>query len=133
MTAFLDTNIFLRHLRQDDPVLSPKATRIFAKIEKGKLKVSTSDTVIFETVFTLQRGYKESRDRIAAGVLPLLMLPGIILPAKKYYRSVFSLYCSTSLSFADSYHVIFIKRIGIKQIISFDHDFDKISGLQRIE
>src|SRR5205085_3728742 len=77
---FLDTNIFLRHLRQDNAFLSPKATAIFTRIEQGQLQVRTADTVIFETVFTLQRSYQQPRERIAEGVLSLLELPGISLP-----------------------------------------------------
>jgi predicted nucleic-acid-binding protein len=35
---FLDTNILLRHLREDDPV-SPKATSILSRVEQGDLQV----------------------------------------------------------------------------------------------
>ena len=67
-------------------VPSPKATAIFQRIEQGELVVRTADTVIFETVFTLQRGYKQERSAMAAALLPLIELPGIILPGKRAYR-----------------------------------------------
>ncbi|MGI8549337.1 MAG: hypothetical protein ACR2PL_00870 [Dehalococcoidia bacterium] len=34
---FLDTNLLLRHLRHDDPVLSPKATAVLERMEQGEL------------------------------------------------------------------------------------------------
>ena len=39
---FLDTNVLLRHLRQDHPAISPKATAILSRIEAGQLKVRTA-------------------------------------------------------------------------------------------
>jgi len=114
---FLDTNVFLRHLRQDDPILSAKATAILQRIERGELVVRTADTVIFETVFTLQRGYKQTRERIAAAILPLLELPGIVLPGKRAYRKVFALYRQGPLGFADCYHVVLMGRQKLQEIL----------------
>jgi predicted nucleic-acid-binding protein len=89
--AFLDTNILLRHLLQDDPEQSPKASAFLKRIEEGEAKVRTSDTVIFETVFTLQRSYSKEKAAIRDAFLPLLELPGIVIPNKRRYRKVFSL------------------------------------------
>ncbi|MBI2849167.1 MAG: PIN domain-containing protein [Chloroflexi bacterium] len=130
---FLDTNVFLRHLRQDDPVLSSKATAILSRIEQGEIRVRTSDMVVFETVFTLQRSYRQSRERIAEALLPLIELPGIFLPGKTLYRKAFALYCTGPLGFADCYHVALMQRLGITEIFSFDADFDRIPGVLRKE
>lgn len=131
--AFLDTNVFLRHLRQDDPIQSPKATAFFAKIEAEEIRVRTSDTVVFETVFTLQKVYREPRNRIVSGVLPLLKLQGIILPGKTSYRRVFDLFAGSKLGFADCYHVVLMQRLHIPVIVSFDGDFDHIVSIKRLE
>ncbi len=96
--------MFLRHLLQDEPRLSPKATAVFAKIEQGELQVRTSETVIFEIVFTLQKSHQQPRDLIAQGVLSLLELPSIVLPGKRTCRAAFDLYCQSSLGFADCQH-----------------------------
>lgn len=130
---FLDTNVFLRHLRQDDPVLSPKATAIFSRVEQGEFRVRTSDTVIFETVFTLQRSYKQPRDRIAEALLPLIEMPGIFLPGKRIFIKAFALYRTGPLGFADCYHVALMQRLGITEIFSFDTDFDHVPGIVRKE
>ena len=131
--AFLDTNILLRHVLQDNASLSPNATTIIGRIEQGELQVQTTDTVVFETGFTLQRMYKQPRERIAATLLPILDLPGIVLPGKRYYREVFDLYCSTSVGFADCYHAVLMRRLGITEVFSFDRDFDRLPGIRRRE
>ena len=131
---FIDTNIFLRHLRQDEPLLSAKATAIFRRIEQGDLAVCTSDIVVFETVFSLQRSYKQPKDRIADALLPLLELKGIVLPGKRAYRKVFALYQRPGpLGFADCYHVVLLERLKTREILSFDTDFDAVPGLRRRE
>lgn len=130
---FLDTNIFLRHLRGDHPEHSPRATAFLARIERGELKAHTADTVVFETVFTLERVYKQPRKAIRDAFLPLLELPGIVLPGKRRFRKVFDLYVDHNLPFADAYHVVLMERLKTSEIVSFDRDFDRIPGVRRIE
>ena len=132
-TVFLDTNILLRHVLGDHPEHSPRATAFLERIEKGEVEAHIADTVIFETVFTLQRTYKQPRDRIASALLPLIELPGIVLPGKRHYRKVFALYRSGPLGFADCYHVVLMQRLRIDEILSFDTHFDHISDLTRRE
>ena len=52
-------------------------------------------------------------------MLPLIELPGIVLPGKRHYRDVFDLYTS-GLGFADSYHVVLMHRLKIDGVLTFD-------------
>lgn len=131
-TAFLDTNILLRHLLQDDPLQSPKATAFLKTVEEGKMVVATSDTVVFETVFLLERHYKRPKDKIRSSLLPILELPGIALPSKRRLGKVFDLYVDLGLPFADAHHAVLMERMGLKQIVSFDEDFDRVPGITRV-
>jgi predicted nucleic acid-binding protein len=130
---FLDTNIFLRHFLQDDSNQSPKASAFLKRIEEGLVKVRTSDTVIFETVFTLQKGYRRQKTIIRDGLLPLIELPGMVLPGKRRYRKVFSLYVEKNLPFADAYHAVLMEQLNLTEIVTFDTDFDHIKGITRIK
>lgn len=130
---FLDTNILLRHFLQDHPIQSTKATKFLLDVEQGKIKVYTSDLVIFEVVFTLQRTYRLSKNKIQEAVLPLLLLPGIKLSGKRIYRRVFALYIEKNLPFADAYHVSLMEKLKINKIISFDKEFDMVEGISRFE
>lgn len=129
--ALLDTNVFLRHLQQDHPVYSPQATALLERIERGELEVRITDLIVFETVFSLQRSYKQPKADITKALLPLLELPGIVLPGKRIYREVFSLYVSSPLGFADCYHAALMQQLGISDVFSFDTDFDHIPGFIR--
>ncbi len=132
-TSFLDTNVLVYHLTQNHPVQSPLATAILKRIEDGELVVRTSDFVVFETVFTLQRVFKMSRQDIATHLLPILELPGIALPSLNRIRAVFDLFVESPAGFADCYHAVLMQRLGITEVFSFDRDFDKLPGIIRRE
>lgn len=129
----LDTNLFLWHLRQDHPDHSPRATAFFAKIEDGEVQARTTDLVIFEAVFTLQRTYKQPKAAIRDALLPLIELQGIVLPGKRRYRRVFELYIRHNISFADAFHAVLLGQLKLPEVISFDEDFDRIPGVKRRE
>jgi predicted nucleic acid-binding protein len=93
-------------------------------------RVRTADTVIFETVFTLQRHYRIPKERIAETVLPLIELPGIVLPGKRKFRKVFALYVEQNLPFADAYHAVLMERLKITQIATFDQHVDRLPGIE---
>ena len=131
--AFLDTNVFLRHLLQDHQDHSPRATAFFARIERGELQARIADTVIFETVFTLERTYKQSKRRVRDTLLPLIELPGIVLASKGRMRQAFDFYVDHNISFADALHASVALSLRLKEIVSFDRGFDRLPGLDRLE
>lgn len=130
---FLDTNVLLRHLLQDHPEQSPKATAYLQRIEQGELKVRTADTVIFELVFTLQRYYRQPKAKIREVVLPLIELTGVVLPGKRRFRKVFDLYVNLNLPFADAYHAALMEQLHLIEIATFDREFDRVPGIRRAE
>src|SRR2546421_7098368 len=106
-SIFLDTNIFLRHLRNDHPEWSPACQQLFTEIEEGKRSAWTTDLAIAEIVFLLEskKHYNQPRAAIAEALLPLLSLRHLTLHHKKRYQRVFDLYTSfPKLSYVDCYH-----------------------------
>lgn len=132
-TPFLDTNVVLRHLLADHPDHSSRSTELLRRLEQGAVRVRTSELVVFECVFTLERYYHVPKNAIRDALLPLIELPGIILPGKRRLRVAFDLYVLHRLPFADAYHAALMQQIGLSDIISFDHDFDRLPGIRRQE
>ncbi len=131
--AFLDSNVILRHVLGDDPDQSPRCTAYLGRVERKDVRVRTADTVVFEVVFTLQRQYRQSKEAIRDAILPLLGLPGIILPGKRRLSKVFELYIDYNISFADAYHAILMQEQKLTDIVSFDRGFDRLPAVTRIE
>jgi predicted nucleic acid-binding protein len=117
---FVDTNILLRHLLADHPDHSPRATAIINQIERHGLQARTSDTVVFESVFVLERSLGRPKRLIRDALLPLINLPGITLPNKRRLALVLSLYVEFNIPFADAYHAVLAQSEGSGEIISFD-------------
>jgi predicted nucleic acid-binding protein len=131
---FLDTNILIRFVAQDHEEHLLRAVAFFQSIERGETRVRISDTVVFETVYVLQRPYGWERSSIRDAVLPVIELDGVILPGKAIFADVFALYVThRGLSFADCYHAVLARHLGCTEIITFDRGFDRIPGLTRRE
>lgn len=130
---FLDTNILLRHLTRDVPDQARRATAYLARVERGEVIVRTTDAVIMETVFTLQRQYKVAKDRIRALLLPIIALPGIRLTGKRRLIRVFDIYVEQNVSFIDAFNGVMMRQWGLDTIVSFDQRIDRVPGINRVE
>ncbi len=132
---FLDTNILLRHILNDDPHKSAACLALIQAIERGDMTVWTSELAIAEVVFVLEskRTYNLPREAIRDVLLPLLGLPGIKLTHKRLYPRIFDLYTHLLVDFIDCYHVALMEQRNNRTLFSYDTDFDKISGLTRRE
>jgi predicted nucleic acid-binding protein len=126
--------LILRHLLQDIPDQSARATALILRLEAREFTVRTADAVIFEVVFTLERTYKVPRPKIFDTVWDILALPSVMLPGKRRYRRIFELYVLyPRLSFADCSYVVVMERLGLSDIIRFDRGFDTIPVIRRRE
>lgn len=135
MTRFLDSNILLRHLLNDDPKRSPACFALIQAIEQGKLSAWTSDLVIAEVVFVLssKQTYNLSRETLRDILLPLVDLAGLKLPRKRLYHRVFELYTRLPIDYIDAYHAALVENRKQEELYSYDTDFDQIAGLRRLE
>jgi len=134
---FLDANIFLRHLTQDDPVKAQACLQLFRAIGQGSSPAWTSDLVVAEVVFVLsskqgsQYGY--ARPQIRDGLLPLLLLPSLALPSKPLYPRIFALYTTLAIDFIDAYHAALVESSAQPELYSYDRDFDRVTSIKRLE
>ena len=81
--CLVDTNVLLRYLLGDDPVQSPRAAGFFRKVEDAALAVDLPDAVLAETIWVLEKGRQVPRPRIAALLIPLVLLKGVRAPRGK--------------------------------------------------
>jgi uncharacterized protein len=130
---FLDTNIILRFLTKDDEKKARQAMALFMRLEAGTERVFTSPMVIFETVFTLQKFYGVPREQIRDALEDILSFTGLTLPNKAVYRRALDIYVENNFSFADAYNAALMASQGVTQIYTYDTDFDKLEGINRVE
>ena len=133
--ALLDANIILRYLLRDDELKAQRCLELLEEAERREIILHTTDLVIAETVWVLESpsSYHLPKERIRALLLPIILLPGLRLADKKRYRRIFDLYVNQDIDFIDAYNAVYLEKWGLAQVYSYNLDFDRISGITRLE
>jgi predicted nucleic acid-binding protein len=133
---FIDTNVFIRFLTQDDPVKARASGEIIGRLERGDEEMLTSEMVIGEVVYILSaRAHYgmtpvEIRDRLA----PVVRVRGLRVAAKSVLLRGLDLYATyTFLDFEDALSVAHMESAGISEIVSYDRGFDRVEEVVRVE
>lgn len=133
---YIDTNIIIRYLTQDNPEQSARAKLLLDQVALGNLQVTTSETIIGEVVFVLSSKvlYNVPRQHIRTLLSGILMLRGMKVLHKRMYLRALDLYATTPrLDFADAFSIAYMERHQLTTIVSFDKDFDGIPSVLRQE
>lgn len=129
----IDANVFIRHIRQDHPDHSLRASAYLLRIRRRELAAQTNELVLSEVVYVLQSFYQMNKPAIAAALLPLIALPNLKIPNKARLRRTLDWYVRYNLSFVDAYLAVLTEQQGLPALVSFDHNYDRIPGVARVE
>ena len=131
--VFIDTNIFLRYLTKDDPVQYPRCRTLFKKAQNGEMLLITSTLVIAELIWTLASHYRVSKEQIIEKVSIIIVSDAVQIPDKEIIAEALVIYARKNIDYIDAYNSILMRKIGLKEIYSYDQDFDKFETVQRLE
>jgi predicted nucleic-acid-binding protein len=129
LTAFLDTNVLIRHLTGDPPQMASRATAALASEEHLLL----TDLVLAECVYVLESFYEVQRARVAQLMRSAIALPSIQTIDPASLLRALEVYEVDRLDFAEAYLVAQAETTGVKDILSFDRSIDKIQTINRRE
>ena len=132
---YVDTDVLIWFLTGDDLKKQKAAAVIFEKVSKRELVLCTPDTVIADTVYVLSspRLYHLTRPQIRDILTPLVGLSGFKVENKRSVLEPLVLYSATSLDFGDAFLVSRVRQATKKIVYSYDHDFDNLNDVIRIE
>ena len=129
MTAFVDTNVLVRHLTGDPPDLAARATRYLA----GADELLLPDLILAELAYVLESFYEAPQAQVATTLRAVLAFPAIrVIDADLVQRAV-EVYEVHRLDFADAYLVASAERTGVGVIASFDRAIDRVTTVRREE
>ena len=132
--VFVDTNLFIRYLTNDDPAKADRVASLLDEAKAGKVRLVTAEMVLAETVWVLESGYGLSQERIAHLVRAILATPGIDVENGALVSRALELYETSKIDFVDGYIAAFMERRGIHEIFSFDRKhLSRLKHLQRRE
>jgi predicted nucleic acid-binding protein len=132
-TRFVDTNIFLRYLTKDNPLKYEKCKEMFKKAMKGEIAITTSGMVIAELVWTLLSYYKVPKAEVVEKVSVIVGTKNLSIPEKHIVADALVLYARKNIDFVDAYNAVFMRYHGLREIYSYDEDFELIEDIQRRE
>jgi len=130
---FIDTNIFIRFLTDDVPEKADACEEIFKQAVEKKETLFTTDLVIAEIVWVLESFYDLSKEDVQDKVEKILNTPNLICPNKDLVLSALNLSSEKNIDYADAYNALILKEKGIKELYSYDKDYDRIDRLDRLE
>lgn len=131
--AFVDANVVLRYLTRDPPAMAEASLRLFTAAQKGKISLRLISLTVAEMVWVLESFYNYSKSEIAETLAQFLISDGLTVENLDLIMEALALYQKKNLDFADA----FLSAVSLQEdhpaIYSFDHDFDRITGITRME
>ena len=129
MTAFVDTNVLIRHLTGDPAAMARAATELLASGEELYL----ADLVVAETMYVLESVYEAPREQVAESVRSLLALPSVTCVDPALLLRAIEVYELDRIDFAEAYLVACAETSGVGRIVSFDRSIDRIGTVARVD
>jgi len=132
-TPIIDANIVLRFLTNDIPKQADRCTGLLKRIESGLEEAWLPDLVLADIVWTLEKFYKQPKQRIQELLIPILELKGLRHNNKKISKLAFQLYVEKNIDWTDAFVAAQMITQKKCEIYSYDSDFDKVDGINRLE
>ncbi len=129
MSAFLDTNVLIRHLTGDPPAQARRASAFLERAEE----LLVPDLIVAEVVYVLESFYEVERQRVAELVRAIIGFPVIVVVDEPLLLRALEVYEVDRLDFAEAYLVASAEATGVETIASFDREIDRVATVQRIE
>ena len=133
MKFFLETSVLIRISLGDHPTQSPQAKRIIQKAQLKEIELSTNEMVLAELTWVLKSFYKLSKEEIISHLRNILSFSELKIDHRKVVEDAMEIFVTKNIDFTDAYFAATVKANNFEAILSFDHDFDKISGIKRLE
>ena len=136
MSGFVDANVFIRLVTQDDREKAVRCFELLERANRGEIELVTSEAVIAETVYVLSspRLYGSPRDEITSRLGALLTGSRLRMANKETVLEALELYGSTNLHFVDCLCVAHARRLTVPRVVySYDRGLDQVPDVPRLE
>ena len=127
MTAYVDTNVLIRHITRDHPTLTAQA----AELLYGDRPLILTATVFLETAHVLKSTYGYSRDEVARALKLVLGLPAIAGDLDLLVTA-WNHHTRHRIGLPDAVLAACALRDGPPVIASFNRELDRVPGVTRV-
>ncbi|MBS3984113.1 MAG: PIN domain-containing protein [Selenomonadales bacterium] len=129
----IDANVVLRYL-VDDGDQATRAGLLLQAADQEEKTLLLPDLALADIVWVLEKVYKTPRPEIRDAVSVLLSVRGLKFSAgKALVADALALYAEKNIDWSDAFIAGQMTGMKLRTIYSFDKDFDRIPGIQRVE
>ena len=132
--GFLDSSVLIDVLVPAHADHHRRASALIHRVSSGDIVLHVFHTVLFETAYVLSKVYRIPRTLVAEKMITLLHLNNLVILDKPLIAATLKLWTEEfPLSFADCYHLILTRSLGLGAIYTFDKKMGRYPGVERIE
>lgn len=128
----LDTNILVRHLAQDDPVQSPKATEVIERGLTPDRPGFVSIVAMVEIAWVLDRAYGLAAQRIAAAIEQMLQAETLVIECEQEVFTAAIALKEGRGSFADALIAALGAKAGCSHTLTFGRKAARLPGFRLV-
>lgn len=124
-TYFVDANIFLRFILEDNKKLAKKAKEYFQKAKEEKINLIFTPEIIMEINYVLLKVYSVDKIKVIDYLSTLIKTPYLEIINRKILLNCLDIYQKYSIDFIDALLFSYAKE-NKSEVLSFDSDFKKL-------
>jgi predicted nucleic acid-binding protein len=133
-TCFVDTNLFIRYLTNDDPRKADRVERLLEQAKAGTIRLVTAELVIAEVIWVLESAYRLKNKQIAPMIKAILATPGLEVTNRALVGKALNYYAAHHIDFIDAYIGALMEHMNITDVYSFDRKhLPRLSNIKRLE
>jgi len=129
VSAFVDTNVLIRHLTGDPVEMATRATSYL----RTETELLVTDLVVAETIYVLESFYETPREQAAVALRSLIALASVETVDSALLLRALEVYEIDRIDFAEAYLVASAESTGVNRIASFDRSIDRVRTVERVE
>jgi predicted nucleic acid-binding protein len=129
VSAFVDTDVLIRHLTGDPVEMATRATSYL----RTETELLVTDLVVAETIYVLESFYETPREQAAVALRSLIALASVETVDSALLLRALEVYEIDRIDFAEAYLVASAESTGVNRIASFDRSIDRVRTVERVE
>ncbi len=124
-TYFIDANVYLRFLLQDNKKQAGEAKQYFIDAQAGKVKIVITPEMLVEVNYVLLAVYKIPHKSVAETLLKIVQTPYFTLIDQEIVLPALRTYQNTNVDIEDIILYVRTQQAGA-EVLSFDEDIKKL-------
>jgi predicted nucleic-acid-binding protein len=129
VSAFVDTNVLVRHLTGDPAEMAARASAYLA----AEPELLLADLIVAETVYVLESFYERPRQQVADAMRSLIAFDSVVTVDPPLLLRALEVYEVHRIDFAEAYLVACAESTGVNVVVSFDRSIDRVGTVERTE